>query len=134
MLTVGHHNICGRTPSLEEERNIHIADMLQYLGKAYASEGNYEKALDCYKQENKLTYFYSQSYAHLVYTYTQMNNLAEALNVCKKAKETTYYRKTKYYDDLLDEYFTDDTFKTVIDNLYKDTKEKIKNRICLQAY
>ena len=62
-----------------------------------------------------------------------MNNLNAALDVCKEAKKMSYYKNTRYKDELLEEYYTDDTFKSVIDNLYKDTKDKIEKRIYLQA-
>lgn len=126
-----HHDICGRTPSLQEEKNIHVADMLSYLGKAYEGEYEFEKALDCYKKENELIYFWAHSYAHLVNIYTKMNMLDKALDICKQAKKTTYYKTTRYKNEFLGEYFTDDTFKVVINNLYKETKAKIEKRVCL---
>lgn len=128
-----HHNIYGRTPSLEEEKNIHIADILQYLGKAYEGEYEFEKALKCYEKENELIYFWPHSYANLVNIYTKMNMLDKAFTICKQAKKSPFYKKTRYKDELLDEYFTDDTFKSVINDLYKDTKEKIEKRIYLQT-
>lgn len=126
-----HHDVYGRTPSIEEEKNIHIADMLQYLGKSYEGEYEFEKALTCYQKVKDLTYFWPHTYCNLVKIYTKMNKLSEALKICKEAKKSIYYKKTRYKDELLEEYYTDDTFKTVIDNLYKDTKEKIEKRLCI---
>ena len=121
-----HHDIYGKTTNLEEEKNIHIADMLQYLGKAYEGEYEFEKALICYQKEKDLIYFWPHSYCNLVKIYTKMNNLEEALKICKEAKKSIYYKNTRYKSELLEEYFTNDTFKIVINNLYKDTKEKIE--------
>jgi tetratricopeptide (TPR) repeat protein len=72
----GHHHMHGnRMFTLDEEKNIHLADMYSYLGKAYEGEYEFNKALVCYKKEQELVPFWAAPYCRIASVLIKQNML-----------------------------------------------------------
>ncbi len=119
-----HHSLGDKYFSIEEEKNIHIAEICNYLGKAYEGEYEFDKALMYYKKELELTPFWPAAYCHVGGILIKQNKLIEAMDFYLRAKKSPYYKPVKY-KDFFGKTQTDSTFKKVIDDHLADLKEKI---------
>ena len=119
-----HHSAPGVELTPLDERNIHIADMLRYLGKAYEQKYDFDNALETYKQMHSLIPFYPGPYCHMCDIYIKKNELQIALNLLKSAKKSIYYKPVRI--KVFDKSRTDDSFKKVIDKHITDIENKIE--------
>lgn len=120
-----HHLVANKPSSLDQEKDIHIAEMYKQLGKVYEAEYELDKALECYKKTRELVPFFVWTYCYICSILVKQNKLNEANNVYLEAKKSKYYKPIKY-KDIFGESHIENTFKTVIDNKILELQQKIE--------
>ena len=97
--------------SCKKRKNIHISNMLNYLGKAYEKKYDFENALNCHLKRIELEPEFEGVYIDVSNIYVKMNKLEIALDFLEKTKSLPFYK---------------DSFKNTIEIHIDDIKQKIK--------
>ncbi len=91
---VKHLPLHGIPTTIEREKDIHLADMYQYLGKAYEGEHQFENAYNAYWKASQLV---PERATYIVYCsklLVKMGNFDEALELLSCYKQSKWYKCT----------------------------------------
>lgn len=122
---VSHASFAGRKFSLEEERNIHISNMLNSLGKKYEELYQFEEALNCYEKAHILDPYQGTQLHYIAKVYIKMNRLEEIKIRMEKEKQSNYYEPVKY-KTILDKEYIENSYKMNVDSILEDINKKIE--------
>lgn len=96
-----------------EDKNMHIFQFLQWIGKIYESEYKFEKALEYYNKEIKILPKFQVGYLDVSRILVKLDKKQEALDLLQEAN------KKKDVDDI---------FKKIIEEEVEEVKRKIEKK------
>ena len=86
------------TYTTKERTKIHLTTMYNYLGKAYESNDEYDKAIQTYKNAINISPNVISSYLNLANSYGIKKEYTKAINLLEIAKNSQYAKKPTGYE------------------------------------
>ena len=122
---VKHLPLHGIPTTLEREKDIHLADVYQYLGKAYEGEYQFENAYNAYWKASQLVPERANYIACCSKVLVKMGNFDKALSLLSRYKQSKWYKPVTY--KIHEVTRTDSSNKKIIDSEISSVK-KLKEK------
>lgn len=113
--------VSNGTYTSKERTNIHLCEMYCYLGSAYESNKEYDKALSSYYTAHRLCPNLTRPYLKIANIYSRNNKLDKAIKLLEAAKATEYAIHPDEYTDYSKLFISIPT----IDKHLKEYKERL---------